>query len=113
MPVRALARGAVSGPGIASFVCIESQPTLCLFRGQRLEWGGRTVEDPRPNRLATSSTSTRAERPRSSWNGFSSPRREERTRAQSWSISMMRCASRKVAPPGTAVPTAGATEGQR
>ena len=67
----------------------------------------------RPNRLATSSTSTRALRPRSSRKGLSSTRSSEPTRPESCSISMIRCASRKVAPPGTAVPTAGAMPGSR
>ena len=47
-----------------------------------------------PNRLPISSTATRAVRPRSSRNGLSSTISTERTRSESCSSSMIRCASR-------------------
>ena len=56
---------------------------------------------------------SRAVRPRSSRKGFSSTRSRLRTRPLSRSISIARCASRKVAPPGTVVPTPGAIVGSR
>ena len=52
-------------------------------------------------------------RPRSSRKGLSSTRSRLATRPLSCSISMTRCASRNVAPPGTVVPTAGAIAGSR
>ncbi len=98
------------GAGLPFRVASPS-PAHCLFRRQRLR-RGRPVEDAAAEQAGHHSTSTRAERPRSSRNGFSSTTSSEPTRPQSCSISMMRCASRKVAPPGTAVPTAGAMEGR-
>ena len=52
-------------------------------------------------------------RPRSSRKGLSSTRSRLVTSWLSCSISMTRCASRKVVPPGTVVPTPGAISGSR
>src|SRR5260370_13263689 len=66
-----------------------------------------------PNRLPISSTAVRAGRPRAPRNGLVSTLSAERTSPESCIISMTRCASRYVAPPGTVVPTPGARWGSR
>src|SRR6056297_3117830 len=65
----------------------------------------------RPKAEAARSTIRWAVFPRSSRKGFSSTRSSELIRPDSWIISITRCASRTVAPPGTVVPTPGAGAG--